>query len=174
MYICIQFIHIKIHRCFFQRNKNIVLKNDLYEGCYLYISGLGNSTCCQALFDISNRKYDIINHNLLLRTFYCDLCKIKSWTFSYFRGIIFHNFRRELSRQERSNELNSFHSDKAPPYIPVKTGITNLIVVVVRSRTNSEKVVQNQHEMIKQDRHVTYREILASSGFSMTSINKIW
>ncbi|GFT68872.1 hypothetical protein NPIL_617781 [Nephila pilipes] len=38
----------------------------------------------------------------------------------HFRAIIFHNFRRGLSRQECFDELNSLYSDKAPSYSTVK------------------------------------------------------
>ncbi|XP_015599901.1 histone-lysine N-methyltransferase SETMAR-like [Cephus cinctus] len=104
-------------------------------------------------------------------------------TREHFRAIIFHNFRRGLSRQECSHEPNSFYSDKAPSYSTVKNwynefnhGRRSLQDEFREGRPKSVVVPQNidaVHELIKQDRHVTYREIEASLGFSMTSINKI-
>ncbi|GFS53078.1 glutamate receptor ionotropic, delta-1 [Nephila pilipes] len=101
----------------------------------------------------------------------------------HFRAIIFHNFRRGLSRQECFDELNSLYSDKAPSYSSVKNWYNEfnrgrcsiqdesragrLKSVVVPEKINAVR------ELIKQDRHVTYREIEASLDISMTSINKI-
>ena len=69
------------------------------------------------------------------------------------------------------------------PTAPLRTGITNSIVADAHSRTNLVKVrptsavvpenIDAVHELIKNDRHVTYREIEASLDISMTSINKI-
>ena len=43
-------------------------------------------------------------------------------TCGHFRAIIFHNFRRGLSRQECPDELKALFGDKAPSYGTVKTG----------------------------------------------------
>lgn len=104
-------------------------------------------------------------------------------TREHFRAIIFHNFRRGLSRQECIDELNSLYSDKAPSYSTVKNwynefnrGRRSLQDEFREGRPKSVVVPENIDavcELIKQDRHVTYREIEASLGISMTSINKI-
>ena len=59
-------------------------------------------------------------------------------------------------------------------------GMVNSTEVVVHSKTNFVKVVQNQLLFrkslmlcAKQDRHVTYREIETTLGISETSINSI-
>ena len=41
-------------------------------------------------------------------------------TREHFRAIIFHNFRRGLSRQECIDELKSLYGDEAPSYSTVK------------------------------------------------------
>ena len=104
-------------------------------------------------------------------------------TREHFRAIIFHNFRRGLSRQECFDELNSFYSDKAPSlstvknwYNEFKRGRHSLHDEFREGRPKSVVVPENIDavlELIKQDRHITYREIEASLGISMTSINKI-
>lgn len=104
-------------------------------------------------------------------------------TREHFRAIIFHNFRRGLSRQECINELNSLYGDDAPSYSTVKNwynefnrGRRSLQDEFREGRPKSVVVPENIDavcELIKQDRHVTYREIEASLGISMTSINKI-
>lgn len=101
----------------------------------------------------------------------------------HFRAIIFHNFRRGLSRQECFDELNSLYSDKAPSYSTVKNwfnefnrGRCSIQDESRAGRPKSVVVPENINvvrELIKQDRHVTYREIEASLDISMTSINKI-
>ena len=101
----------------------------------------------------------------------------------HFRAIIFHNFRRGLSRQECFDELNSLYSDKAPSYSTVKNWYNEFNrgrcsiqdesrAVHPKSVVVPEKI-DAVRELIKQDRHVTYREIEASLDISMTSINKI-
>lgn len=101
----------------------------------------------------------------------------------HFRAIIFHNFRRGLSRQECFDELNSLYSDKAPSYSTVKNWYNEFnrgrCSIQDESRAGRPKSVvvpekiDAVRELIKQDRHVTYREIEASLDISMTSINKI-
>ncbi|GFT08475.1 metabotropic glutamate receptor [Nephila pilipes] len=101
----------------------------------------------------------------------------------HFRAIIFHNFRRGLSRQECFDELNSLYSDKAPSYSTVKNWYNEFnrgrCSIQDESRVGRPKSVvvpekiNAVRELIKQDRHVTYREIEASLDISMTSINKI-
>ncbi|GFU40787.1 putative mariner transposase [Nephila pilipes] len=101
----------------------------------------------------------------------------------HFRAIIFHNFRRGLSRQECFDELNSLYSDKAPSYSTVKNRYNEFnrgrCSIQDESRAGRPKSVvvpekiNAVRELIKQDRHVTYREIEASLDISMTSINKI-
>ena len=39
----------------------------------------------------------------------------------HFRAMIFHNFRRRLSRQECFDEFNSLYSDETPAYNTVKS-----------------------------------------------------
>ncbi|GFT77831.1 hypothetical protein NPIL_505341 [Nephila pilipes] len=101
----------------------------------------------------------------------------------HFRAIIFHNFRRGLSRQECFDELNSLYSDKAPSYSTVKNWYNEFnrgrCSIQDESRAGRPKSVvvpekiNAVRELIKQDRHVTHREIEASLDISMTSINKI-
>ena len=60
-------------------------------------------------------------------------------------------------------------------------GMVKSTEVVVHSKTNFVKIVQNQlllrkpltHQLILQDRHVTYREIDITLGVSRTSIHTI-
>lgn len=104
-------------------------------------------------------------------------------TSEHFRAIIFHNFRRGLSRKECIDELNSLYGDEAPSYSTVKNwynefnrGRSSLQDEFREGRPKSVVVPQNidaVRELIMQDRHMTYREIEASLGISMTSINKI-
>ncbi|GFS82437.1 putative DD34D transposase [Nephila pilipes] len=101
----------------------------------------------------------------------------------HFRAIIFHNFRRGLSRQECFDELNSLYSDKAPSYSTVKNWYNDFnrgrCSIQDESRAGRPKSVvvpekiNAVRELIKQDRHVTYLEIEASLDISMISINKI-
>ncbi|GFS96965.1 uncharacterized protein NPIL_468521, partial [Nephila pilipes] len=94
----------------------------------------------------------------------------------HFRAIIFHNFRRGLSRQECFDELNSLYSDKAPSYSTVKNWYNEFnrgrCSIQDESRAGRPKSVvvpekiNAVRELIKQDRHVTYREIEASLDIS--------
>lgn len=104
-------------------------------------------------------------------------------TREHFRAIIFHNFRRGLTRQECADELNSLYGNEGPSYSTVKNwynefnrGRRSLQDESREGRPTSVVVAENieaVHELIKHDRHVTYREIEASLDISMTSINKI-
>ena len=62
----------------------------------------------------------------------------------HFRAIIFYNFRRRLTQQQFINKLNSIFAMKlhqGPVFID---GMLNSAKVVVHSKTNFVKVVQNQ------------------------------
>ena len=78
----------------------------------------------------------------------------------HFRAIIFYNFRRGLTQQQCIDELNSIFSDEAPSttsiyfcilFLAVKLyqgpvfidGLVNSTEVLVHSKTNFMKVVQN-------------------------------
>lgn len=100
-----------------------------------------------------------------------------------FRAMIFYNFRRGLSRQECLNELVSTFGDEAPSkttvnrwYQEFSLGRRSLQDEFREGRPISivlPETIDAVRELIKQDRHVTYREIEAFLGISMTSINKI-
>ena len=104
-------------------------------------------------------------------------------TREHFRAIIFHNFRRGLSRQECIDELKSLYGDEAPSYSTVKNwfnefnrGRRSLEDEGREGRPKTVVVPENidaVRELIMQDRHVTYREIEASLGISSTSIHSI-
>jgi len=104
-------------------------------------------------------------------------------TREHFRAIIFHNFRRGLSRQECIDELKSLYGDQAPSYSTVKNwynefnrGRSSLNDEFREGRPKTSVVPENidaVRELIMQDRHVTYREIEASLGISPTSIHSI-
>jgi [histone H3]-lysine36 N-dimethyltransferase SETMAR len=104
-------------------------------------------------------------------------------TREHFRAIIFHNFRRGLSRQQCIDELKSLYGDQAPSFSTVKNwynefsrGRRSLTDEFREGRPKSVVVPQNidaVEKMIREDRHVTYREIEATLGISMTSIHKI-
>ena len=104
-------------------------------------------------------------------------------TREHFRAIIFHNFRRGLSRQECIDELKSLYGDEAPSYSTVKNwfnefnrGRRSLKDEDREGRPKTAVVPENidaVRELIMQDRHVTYREIEASLGISSTSIHSI-
>ena len=53
----------------------------------------------------------------------------------HFFAITFYNFRRGLTQQQCVDELNSIFGDEAPP---------RTTEVVVHSKTNFMKIVQNQ------------------------------
>ena len=148
-----------------------------------YISGQAYFWCCQVKSEKSLTFFSII----VLRTFWCMIviCVIYSdmkklfgkqveWTREHFRSIIFYNFRRGLSQQECIVDLKSLFGDKAASYSTVKNWFTELWTTVSKRRDpwrfakNSPCVRQHWfvHELIMQDRHVTYREIKASLGIS--------
>ena len=104
-------------------------------------------------------------------------------TREHFRAIIFHNFRRGLSRQECIDELKSLYGDEAPSYSTVKNwynefnrGRRSLKDEFREGRPKTAVVPENidaVRELIMQDRHVTYREIETCLGISPTSIHSI-
>ena len=61
----------------------------------------------------------------------------------HFCAIIFYNFRRGLTQQQCIDELNSIFGDEAPQEPVFIDGILNSTDVVVHSKTNFVKVVQN-------------------------------
>lgn len=101
----------------------------------------------------------------------------------HFRAIIYHNFRRELTRQECADELKSFYGDEAPSLTTVKywynefsRGRRSLQDEFREGRPKSAfspKDIDKVNELIKEDRHVTYDEIEASLGISRTAVSKI-
>lgn len=100
-----------------------------------------------------------------------------------FRAMIYYDFRRGLSQQQCIDQLTLTFGDEAPSKTTVyhwfsefNRGRCSLGDEVKDGRPKSIVVPENIDavcEAIKQDRHVTYREIEASLGISMTSINKI-
>jgi histone-lysine N-methyltransferase SETMAR len=104
-------------------------------------------------------------------------------TREHFRAMIFYDFRRGLSRHECMDQLNSTFGDEAPSFATVKRwynefhrGRHSLSDESREGRPKSVVVPENidaVQNLIMQDRHITYREIEASLGISMTSINKI-
>ncbi|XP_037941999.1 uncharacterized protein LOC119674914, partial [Teleopsis dalmanni] len=104
-------------------------------------------------------------------------------TREHFRAIIFHNFRRGLSRQECIDELKSLYGDEPPSYSTVKNCFNEfnrgrrLLNDEFRERRPKTAVVPENieavSELIMQDRHVTYREIEASLGISPTITHSI-
>ncbi|XP_035209158.1 uncharacterized protein LOC118183670 [Stegodyphus dumicola] len=86
--------------------------------------------------------------------------------------------------QVHGEELDSLYSDKAPPYGAVKDWHNEFncgrrSLQDESSEVSPKSVVVTENidavsELIKQDSHVTYLEIEAPSGISMTSINKLF
>ncbi|KAL7739826.1 hypothetical protein ACLKA6_003268 [Drosophila palustris] len=86
-------------------------------------------------------------------------------TREHFRAIIFHNFRRGLSRQECIDELKSLYGDQAPSYSTVKNwynefnrGRNSLNDEFREGRPKTSVAPDNidaVRELIMQDRHVT-------------------
>lgn len=101
----------------------------------------------------------------------------------HFRAMIFYDFRRGLSQQQCADQLTATFGDKAPSKATIyrwfsefNRGRTSLTDEFKEGRPKSVVVPENIDavcELIMQDRHVTYREIEASLGISMTSIHKI-
>ena len=95
--------------------------------------------------------------------------------------MIFHNFRRGLSRQQCIDELKSLFGNKAPFYSTVRNwfnefnrGLRSLKDKVREGPPKTAVVPENidaVREVIMQHRHVTYREIEPSLGISFTSIH---
>src|ERR1700704_6938374 len=100
-----------------------------------------------------------------------------------FRAIIYHNFRRGLSRQECIDELKSLYGNEAPSLSTVKNwyndfnrGRRSLQDEFREGRPKTAVLAKNidaVRELIMEDRHVTYLEIEASLGISATSIHSI-
>lgn len=100
-----------------------------------------------------------------------------------FRAMIYYDFRRGLTQKQCIDQLTSTFGDEAPSKTTVyhwfsefNRGRSVLTDEVKEGRPKSVVVPQNidaVRELIMQDRHVTYREIEASLGISMTSIYKI-
>ena len=99
------------------------------------------------------------------------------------RVIIFYNFRRGLSQQQCIDELNSTFGEEAPSkttvywwYTEYNRGRRSLADEFHEGRPKLLVIPENidaVHELILQDRRVTYREIEASLGISGTSIHSI-
>ena len=104
-------------------------------------------------------------------------------TREHFRAMIYYDFRRGLSQQQCIDQLTSTFGDEAPSKTTVNhwfsefnRGRRSLTDEFKEGRPKSIVVPENidaVRELIMQDRHVTYREIEASLGISMTSIHKI-
>lgn len=104
-------------------------------------------------------------------------------TREHFRAMIFYDFRRELSQQECADQLRSTFGDEAPSlssiyrwYNEFKRGRSSFTDEFREGRPKSAVLPENidaVRELVMEDRHVTYREIAASLGISMTSIHSI-
>lgn len=104
-------------------------------------------------------------------------------TREHFRAMIYYDFRRGLSQQQCIEELKSTFGDEAPSKTTVyhwfgefNRGRSSLTDELKEGRPKSVVVPKNidaVRELIKQDRHMTYREIEASLFISMTSIYAI-
>lgn len=100
-----------------------------------------------------------------------------------FRAMIYYDFRHGLSQQQCIDQLASTFGDEAPSKTTVyhwfsefNRGRRSLTDEFKEGRQKSVVLPENidaVRELIMQDRHVTYREIKASLGISMTSIHKI-
>ena len=101
----------------------------------------------------------------------------------HFRAMIFYDFRRESTRQQCIDQLNSTFGDKAPHYSTVKRQF-NEFERGRRSLTDESregrpklavlpKSIDAVCELIKQDRHVTYRKVEASLSISFISVHSI-
>ncbi|XP_037958961.1 uncharacterized protein LOC119688351 [Teleopsis dalmanni] len=124
-------------------------------------------------------------HLIVICFIYRDLKNEKKMelTLGHFHAIIFHNFRRGLSRQECNDELKSLYGDEAPSYSIVKKwfnefnrGRRSFNDEYREGRPKTAVVPENidaVRELIMQDFHVTYREIEVSFGISPTSIHSI-
>ena len=100
----------------------------------------------------------------------------------HYRGIIFDNFRRGLTQQQCINELNSIFGDEDPSrtsvyrwYAELNRGRSSLQDEFREDRPKSVVVpetINAVHQLILQNRHVTYREIETTLGISGTNIQK--
>ena len=101
----------------------------------------------------------------------------------HFRAIIFYNFRRQLTQQQCSDELNSIFGDEAPSMTSVyrwygefNRGRSSLQDEFREGRTKSivvPETIDTVRQLILQHRHVTYREIETTLFISGTSIHSI-
>jgi len=101
----------------------------------------------------------------------------------HFRAMIYYDFRRGLSQHQCVDQLKSTFGDEAPSkttvydwYSQFKFGRRSLADEFKEGRPKTVVVpetIDAVRELIMEDRRVTYREIEASLGISMTSIHKI-
>ena len=99
----------------------------------------------------------------------------------HLRAIIFYNFRRGLTRQQCIDELKSIFSDEAPSrtsfyrwYGEFNRGRSSLQDEFCEGRPQSlvvPETIDGMHQLILQDRHVTYRE--TTLGISGTILHSI-
>lgn len=100
-----------------------------------------------------------------------------------FRVIIYYNFRRGLTQHQCIVELNSTFGDDSPSKTTIYRWYSEFIFERASlkdesrgGRPKSAVCVRNidaVREMVKVDRHVTYREIQTSLGIGMTAISEI-
>ena len=100
-----------------------------------------------------------------------------------FRAMYYYDFRRELAREECTDQLISTFDDEAPSYATVKRqynefnrGCHSLTNEFRRSRPKSVVGLENINavqKLILQDHHLTYCEIETTLGISSTSIYTI-
>ena len=101
----------------------------------------------------------------------------------HLRAIIFYNFRRGLTQQQGTDELNSIFDDEALSrtsvyrwYSEFNRGRSSLQDEFPEGRAKSvfvPKTIDAVRQLILQDRHVTYCEIETTLGISGTSIHLI-
>ena len=134
----------------------INLEKYLYEDCLFYF-GIWQPQCCNLPTDSSIVKLDIFEvictQNVLTYEHYlCCLQQLKRFISAkkmelnreHFRAIIFYNYRRGLTQHQCSDELNSIFGVEALSSTSIYRFIVNSTQVVVHSKTNFVKVVQNQ------------------------------
>lgn len=120
---------------------------------------------------------------MFLTGFKCHLAARMELTRENIRAMIYYDFRRGLTQQQCIDQLTSTFGDEAPSKTTVyhwfsefNRGRSMLTDEVKAGRPKSVVVPQNieaVRKLIMDDRHVTYREIEATLGISMTSINSI-
>ena len=101
----------------------------------------------------------------------------------HFHAIIFYKFRRGLTQQQCIDELNPIFGDEAPSrtsvyrwYGDFNRGRSSLQDKFHDGRPNSVVVpetIDAVHQLILQDRHVSYIEIETTLGISGISIHSI-